>query len=155
MQSTIRHPYDGEASVSLSPASAGPYTAGTTNGASFDLKNLIAGSSAPYWASGQVGYKHFAVVIQVSAITVAGNETYSFSVETDSVTGFSDSPVTHMTYTDIGTLAEATGLITILVDVEALFKLDPDAKFLRLNMVAANGTGTASINYTAWAAPTL
>ena len=153
MESANRFPFDGAAAVDLTPTSAGPYTAGTINGKPFDLKNQIVSDAAPHWANNDRGYTYLALVINVTACTVAADETYVFSVQTDSVESFDVSPISHMTFADLGILNNATGPFVFIFDVATLLRLDPNAKFLRLVCSATNESGTASINYNAWVGP--
>lgn len=145
MQSKIEHGFD-----SLLELESGD-TANTTvgNNASesyFDLQAL----TEAYWDNNELGCpEEFAIQIIVTACASAGgDETYRFDVQVDSVSDFSDSPVTVCFYTHTrGVLGE----FEILVDRALIEALDANAAYLRLNVVA--GGAAPSITYQAFVAP--
>lgn len=145
MQSKVEHGFD-----SLLELEAGT-TANTTigNNVSENTFNLQA-LTAAYWDNNELGVnEEFAIQINVSACDAAsGNETYRFDVQVDSAADFSDSPVTVCFYTHT---RGVTGEFEIIVTREMIEVLDPNAAYLRLNVVA--GGTTPSITYQAFVAP--
>jgi hypothetical protein len=145
METKIRHGFD-----SLLELESGD-TANTTVGNNpsevvFDLQALVEA----YWDNNELGTaEEFAIQLIITACDAgSGDETYRFDVQVDSVSDFSDTPVTVVFYTHTrGVLGE----FEILVAREHIEALDADAAFLRLNVVA--GGTTPSITYQAFVAP--
>lgn len=122
--------YDAEASVLLQATGTAAITAtAATDAVDFE------------WEAGN----SFAVVINVSEVTVSTDETYAFSVRSLDSEGANE--VAQVT---LPTIAEA-GTYLALIDAETAVKLDADAAQIDLNCVVA---GTApSITFSAWLNP--
>lgn len=89
----------------------------------------------------------FHVVVDVKAIDTAdGTETYGISISTDSVVGFTDSPVLIELLT-----VTATGRYVMTIDSDLIAKLDPDAAAIRVGCVLDGDS--PSITYGAFIAP--
>lgn len=86
----------------------------------------------------------FKVIVFVTALSATG--TKSISVETDSVVGFSDSPVTIASVS-----ITETGVYEIPLSAAQIAKLDPNAAAIRVK--ATLGSTTPSITYGAYIVP--
>lgn len=144
MQSKVEHGFD-----ALLELESG-VTANTTGGSNpsenvFDLQALVAA----YWDNNELGCpEEFAIQINVKACPVGTNETYRFDVQVDSVSDFSDAPVTVAFYTHT---RGVTGEFELIIARELIEALDANAAFLRLNVVL--GGAAPSITYQAFVAP--
>lgn len=103
-----------------------------------------------YWDNNELSINEdFAIQLIVTACDAGdADETYRFDVQVDSVSDFTDSPVTVMFYTHT---RGVTGEFELLITREMIEELDANAAWLRLNVVA--GGTTPSITYQAFAAP--
>lgn len=145
MNSKIEHGYD-----SLLELESGD-TANTTVGNNVSEETLdLQALTAAYWDNNELGVnEEFAIQLIVTACDAGnGNETYVFNVQVDSASDFSDSPVVVAYYTHT---RGVTGEFEILLTRELIEDLDPNAAYLRLNVVA--GGTTPSITYNGFVAP--
>lgn len=140
MNSKVKFQVDKEASVTLRAASAASITATTAETG----KTLNNGGA--YWNSNVTPYQVLAVNILVKTIDrTTGDETYTINVEFSDVVGG--------TYVEVARLTgiTATGVYTILLDVDTAKKFSASAGFVRVNAVL--GGTTPILDYDAYLAP--
>lgn len=138
MHSKFQYMYDAAASVSLRAKSAAALTSDTT------LTALTLDALEGYWnTNNELADKTFAVVVNVSALTTGGGETYKLDLQAGPV-GFGSNVV-------IASLPSitATGQYVMLVDVQTVKALKSDAAAIRL-VLDVGASGSPSIDFYSW-----
>lgn len=145
MNGVLKFGVDLEATVTLRPEADGAETPAVNATVNENALALNALNGAYWQTDGELADKQIAVVIHVSAMTTAGGETYTMSIQFDDSAAFT-SGVTHATFT-----LTAPGYYVFYFDMDTVTALDATKKPTHVRTsFSTGGAGVPSLDYWAW-----